>query len=147
MKLVFKKIYLSLITIFIFQSSWAQEKVSLAQMAQKNAKLVFDVPAEKTYLHFDKPYYAVGDTIWFKAYVTLENQTPSTLSKILYVELINQKDSLVESLKIPVANSVAVGSFALTFPDFKEGNYHLRAYTKWMLNSNGRKCFKQVFKN
>jgi hypothetical protein len=143
MKLVFKKIYLSLITIFIFQSSWAQEKVSLAQMAQKNAKLVFDVPAEKTYLHFDKPYYAVGDTIWFKAYVTLENQTPFTLSKILYVELINQKDSLVESLKIPVANSVAVGSFALTFPDFKEGNYHLRAYTKWMLNSNEAYFFKK----
>jgi hypothetical protein len=29
------------------------------------------IPQEKVYLHMDKPYYAVGDTIWFKAYVTI----------------------------------------------------------------------------
>jgi len=27
-------------------------------------------PTEKAYLQFDKPYYAAGDTIYFKAYVT-----------------------------------------------------------------------------
>lgn len=26
-------------------------------------------PQEKVYLHMDKPYYALGDTVWFKAYV------------------------------------------------------------------------------
>ncbi len=26
-------------------------------------------PSEKLYLQFDKPYYAIGDTIWFKAYL------------------------------------------------------------------------------
>jgi hypothetical protein len=143
MKLVFKNIYLSLIALFIISNSWAQEKTPLAEMAQKNAKLAFDIPSEKVYLHFDKPYYAVGDTIWFKAYVTLDNQTPSALSKILYVELINQKDSLVESLKLPVTNSVATGNFLLAYPDFKEGNYHIRAFTKWMLNGNEAYFFKK----
>ena len=28
-------------------------------------------PREKAYLHFDNTSYYVGDTIWFKAYVTL----------------------------------------------------------------------------
>lgn len=28
-------------------------------------------PQEKVYLHMDKPYYALGDTIWFKGYVTV----------------------------------------------------------------------------
>lgn len=27
------------------------------------------LPAEKLYMQFDKPYYAAGDTIWFKAYL------------------------------------------------------------------------------
>ncbi|RZK74492.1 MAG: hypothetical protein EOO85_15180, partial [Pedobacter sp.] len=31
-------------------------------------------PVEKVYLHTDKPYYALGDTIWFKAYVTIGSQ-------------------------------------------------------------------------
>jgi hypothetical protein len=26
-------------------------------------------PQEKVHLHLDKPYYAIGDNIWFKAYV------------------------------------------------------------------------------
>ena len=143
MKLVFKNLYFTLFALLLCQSILAQEKVSLAEMAKKNAKLVFDVPSEKVYLHFDKPYYAVGDTIWFKGYVTLENQTPSPLSKILYVDLINEKDSLVESLKLPVTNAVATGSFMLGFPDFKEGNYHVRAYTKWMLNKTEAYFFKR----
>lgn len=143
MKLVFKNLYFTLFALLLCQSILAQEKVSLAEMAKKNAKLVFDVPSEKVYLHFDKPYYAVGDTIWFKGYVTLENQSPSPLSKILYVDLINEKDSLVESLKLPVTNAVATGSFMLGFPDFKEGNYHVRAYTKWMLNKTEAYFFKR----
>jgi hypothetical protein len=28
-------------------------------------------PVENIYIHFDKPYYAAGDTIYFKTYVTL----------------------------------------------------------------------------
>ncbi|MGY0039869.1 hypothetical protein [Pedobacter sp. NJ-S-72] len=45
-------------------------------------------PQEKVHLHLDKPYYAIGDNIWFKAYVT-DNSTNqlSKISNILYVEL------------------------------------------------------------
>ena len=50
-------------------------------------------PAEKVYLHLDKPYYAAGDNIWFKAYVTdFKTGQLSPLSGVLYVELINQSD-------------------------------------------------------
>ena len=45
-------------------------------------------PIEKVYLHFDKPYYAVGDTIWFKAYLTIDRHQPSPLSKIIYVDVL-----------------------------------------------------------
>ena len=39
------------------------------------------LPQEKVYLHFDNTSYYVGDTIWFKAYVTLaEKQVFSSIS-------------------------------------------------------------------
>ena len=46
-------------------------------------------PQEKVYLHFDNTGYYLGDTIWFKAYVVFAEQLrPTTLSKVLHVELL-----------------------------------------------------------
>lgn len=127
----------------ITQNLLYAQNVPLADVAQKKAKIASENPIEKVYLHFDKPYYAVGDTIWFKGYVTMGLNVPSPLSKILYVELISDRDSMVTSLKLPVENSVATGSFVLPYPDFKEGNYHVRAFTKWMLNRDGDYFFSK----
>lgn len=91
-------------------------------------------PQEKVHLHLDKPYYAIGDNIWFKAYVVnAEKNELSTLSRILYVELINDKDSIKKSLKIPLELGLTWGDFALT-DSLREGNYRIRAYTTWMRN-------------
>lgn len=112
------------------------QNIPLTELAQKKAKIAETYPIEKVYLHFDKPYYAVGDTVWFKGYVTTGLNVPSPISKILYIELISDKDSLVTSLKLPVESSVSTGSFVFAYPGFKEGNYHVRAFTKWMLNND-----------
>src|ERR1022692_1078464 len=57
--------------------------------------------AEKAYLHFDKPYYAAGDTIYFKAYVTAgELHQLSKLSAVLDVDLINTKNKTDQSIKL-----------------------------------------------
>jgi len=89
---------------------------------------------EKVYLHLDKPYYAIGDDIWLKAYiVNSKTQAPSNISKILYVELINEKDSLKKLVKLPVMGGVTWGDFKLT-DSLGEGNYRIRAYTNYMRN-------------
>lgn len=91
-------------------------------------------PQEKVYLQLDKPYYAIGDDIWFKAYVTTDNHQLSAISGVLNVELINDRDSVKESLKLPMISGLTWGDF--TLPDtLKEGNYHIRAYTNWMRNA------------
>ncbi|HQS04403.1 MAG TPA: TonB-dependent receptor, partial [Daejeonella sp.] len=91
-------------------------------------------PQEKVHLHLDKPYYAIGDNIWFKAYVVnAEKNELSTLSRILYVELINDKDSIKKSLKIPLELGLTWGDFTLS-DSLREGNYRIRAYTTWMRN-------------
>lgn len=92
-------------------------------------------PQEKVYLQLDKPYYAIGDDIWFKAYiVTGSNHRLSALSGVLNVELIDDRDSVKQSIKLPAINGSTWGSFAL--PDtLKEGNYRIRAYTNYMRNA------------
>jgi len=91
---------------------------------------------EKAYLHFDKPYYAAGDTIYFKAYVTLgEKHQLSNLSGVLHIDLINTANKIDQSVKLPLANGLAWGD--LTLPDtLPAGNYRIRAYTRWMLNED-----------
>ncbi len=90
--------------------------------------------AEKAYLHFDKPYYAAGDTMYFKAYLTQgENHRPSTISGVLHVDLVNTGSKVDQSINLQVIDGAAWGDFAL--PDsLPKGNYRVRAYTRWMLN-------------
>jgi hypothetical protein len=111
-----------------------QDSIVLNNIISKTKRLADEQPIEKVYLHFDKPYYAVADTVWFKAYVTIEQNLPSPFSKIVYVEILNAKDSLVRTVKLPLKNSVAYGNIPLNIQNFKQGNYYVRAYTLWMIN-------------
>ncbi|RZM28816.1 MAG: TonB-dependent receptor [Pedobacter sp.] len=102
-------------------------------------------PQEKVYLHTDKPYYMVGDTIWFKGYVTIGSKHQlSALSGALYVDLISETDSLTRSIKLPVISGMSKGTFVLPDSSFKEGNYRLRAYTQWMRNAGPDYYFDKV---
>lgn len=111
-----------------------RDSIGLTAIVSKTEKLSAEHPFEKVYIHFDKPYYAVGDTIWFKAYLTIgPNHQPSGLSHIIYVDVISQ-DSVVKSLRLPTRDGVAFGDVTLSPRFFKQGNYHIRAYTNWMRN-------------
>jgi len=120
-----------------------QDSIPVTTIVETNTKHNTETPIEKVYLHFDKPYYAVGDTLWFKAYVTSLQNIPSPLSKIVYVDILSSRDSLVGSLKLPVVNSIAHGSIPLDHLSYKQGNYHIRAYTKWMLNFSSSYFFSK----
>lgn len=128
--------FLSLLLSFIFQvSAFAQDdSVSLNTIIEKAVKYSEHFPPEHAHIHFDKPYYAVGDTIWFKAYVASRLRQPSPLSKIIYVDVINERDSLIETIKLPMSNGVAHGNLTLAPLNYSQGNYQFRAYTNWMLN-------------
>lgn len=85
------------------------------------------LPQEKVYLHMDKPYYAIGDTIWFKAYMTTGSRHQlSAISGAIYVDLINEQDSIVTALKLPISAGMSMGNFTL-HDELKEGNYRIRA--------------------
>jgi len=140
-KYVFILFFLIIASFSVFAQ---QDSIPLATIVSKTAKLSAEHPFEKVYLHFDKPYYAVGDTIWFKAYLTIGSlHQPSALSKIIYVDVISDKDTVVQTLKLPVINSVAFGDIGLSKLSYKQGNYHIRAYTNWMRNFDSEYFFNK----
>ena len=108
----------------------------LQRVANQLQKWTDNYPQEKVYLHLDKPYYAAGDNLWFKAYVTIgPKHQLSALSNVLNVELIDSQDSVKKSLKLLVVNGVCTGDIALS-DSLMAGTYRLRAYTNWMRNFN-----------
>jgi hypothetical protein len=104
-----------------------QDKVTnaLALFAKRN-------PQEKVYLHFDKDIYASGETMWFKAYIMLQNQ-PSLTAAIVYVELLDKDGNVVTKKRLPAQGASAAGDLELP-ENLKTGHYQVRAYTSWMLN-------------
>jgi len=101
---------------------------------------------EKVHLHLDKPYYAVGDDIWFKAYVVDSyTNSPSQISGALQIELINEKSNFTKKLKIPLNYGLGWGDFKLS-DSLPEGNYRIRAYTNWMRNDGQEFFYDKVVK-
>lgn len=95
-------------------------------------KFTQNYPQEKVYLHFDKDYYAPGETMWFSAYITL-NDLPAVGARNLYAELRDAKGAIVQKELVLAYEGGAAGEFQLP-ESIKPGLYQVRAYTAWMLN-------------
>lgn len=123
----------------------SQEKPAIPiNTAVENVQKYFSVyPVEKVHMHFDKPYYAVGDTLWFKTYLNtnLFNYSPS---KITYVEVLNGRDSLIQTMRIPLKEGAGNGQLILDPQFYAQDNYRFRAYTKWMMNFDMGYYFNKV---
>ncbi|MFZ1807608.1 MAG: TonB-dependent receptor plug domain-containing protein, partial [Cyclobacteriaceae bacterium] len=96
---------------------------------------------EFAYLQTDKPYYYPGERIWMKASMLYrDNELLDSLSKVLYVELINEKKICVAREYLNIDSAFATGY--LDLPDStSKGNYFLRAYTNWMRNYGSETFF------
>ncbi len=96
---------------------------------------ILKTPQEKVYLHFDKPYYMAGETIWYKGYLfSAETHSIDSFSRVLYVDLIEPTTGkiLIHNI-LRCESGTTDGSFAL--PDsLAEGVYTVRAYTHFMKN-------------
>lgn len=112
-----------------------------AQLAKYQSKY----PSEKVYLHTDKPHYALGENIWFSAYLTAgAEHLPSLVSNLVYVELIGPDLQRKASRYIGIQDGVGNGDFD-TERDWPEGKYFLRAYTNYMRNFDSSFFFQREF--
>lgn len=89
-------------------------------------------PQERVYIQFDKPAYAAGESVWFKAYL-MKGLEISTLSRNFYIDFTDDDGNILMHGVYPIQHASAAGNFELS--KYYEGkNIHVRAYTKWMLN-------------
>lgn len=104
------------------------------------------MPQERIYLHFDNDAYFLGETIWFKAFVTSHDvDRPTTLSKVLYVELIAPEGYVVKTEKYKIGGDGSCNGEFFMDPDYLSGFYEIRAYTRYMLNWGDHAVFSRVF--
>lgn len=120
-------------------------KAVFQQYMNKAQEFANNYPREKAHLHFDNTSYYVGDTIWFKAYVTLaEKQVFSPISRPLYVELVDQTGHVADKQIIKLTQGEGSGQFILP-QSMLSGYYEVRAYTRWMLAFSEPQYFSRTF--
>lgn len=134
-------------------SSDIQLKLEMTRKRQQKSKQASDegngknVPQERIYLQTDKPYYAAGDTVWFRAHlVDAATHMPVKRSRFVYVELHNQQaDTLMQRLMVR-SDEDGVFANALLLPkDMRSGVYTLVAYTQWMRNFGAERfCYQPL---
>lgn len=89
---------------------------------------------EKIYLHHDRPFYVCGETMWFKVYaVDGTMHQPLGMSKVAYVEVLDETQKPVLQAKVALKEGTGSGSFVLPLA-LNSGRYSVRAYTNWMKN-------------
>ena len=122
-----------MLLLLAFQVPVQQNEV-FEQLLSKLSIYALRESPEKIYLHTDKEAYQAGETIWFKAYLLDGiSHRPSTKSKVIYVELLDEEDRVVEDRKLFIDDNSGAADLIID-KNLKQGNYRLRAFTKYMLN-------------
>jgi len=134
------------ITFSFLLFAFRMEEDSLLKLLNQLDAFTTKYPQEKVYIQSDKPYYAIGDNIWIKAYaLNTKTQKPTKISGLLYVELIGEDNIIKSQIRLPMKNGVAWGDFSL--PDtLLEGNYRIRAYTNYMRNFRSEFFYDKTIK-
>lgn len=83
-------------------------------------------PDEKIYLQTDRPYYAAGETIFFKGYILTALDTIE--SSVLFVELWDNQFSKLAAVSLPLTGGTAAGSISMP-KNIQTARVFLRAYT------------------
>jgi len=121
---------------------YAQDDAMLASIRQRFGLYTERAVQEKLYVHVDRPFYLVGETIWFKAY-NLNGATHKflDLSKVAYLEVLDTENNAVLQTKFAMVDGRGNGS-ALVPSTLVSGKYKLRCYTNWMKNFSAENYFE-----
>lgn len=120
---------------------WSQDPGSAIQAKFDNYRS--RALSEKLYMHTDKSFYLAGEILWYKLYyVNGNNNKPTSLSKVAYVELLDKDHRPVMQGKVALNGGYGSGSFYLP-SSVSAGNYTLRTYTNWMKNFGADGFYEQ----
>jgi hypothetical protein len=101
-------------------------------------------PQEKVFVQTDKTYYFPGETIWMKAWCTIDG-VPTYLSRILYVDLVNSNGEVVQKKMYRLDSLGSTPCDIEIITSISTGTYAINAYTLWMLNNPEFIFRKEIF--
>src|SRR5215467_1103142 len=115
-------------------NTFAQQNI-LSENFQTQFKSYQDqFPQEKIFIHTDKSFYVPGELIWFKIYdVDAMNHVPFSISKVAYIEVLNDQHSAISQIKISMEKGFGEGSLQIP-TSIGSGIFVIRGYTNWMKN-------------
>jgi len=123
----------------------AKSNPFLEQLKQKTQQFTSHLTEDRVYLQFDKPFYKPGEDMWFGAFVRNgADMKKSKQSEILYVDLINPKGNVQQSIKLVALNGLSHGDFHID-ENWPGGLYKVKAYTKWQENQKESFTFEKEF--
>ena len=82
---------------------------------------------ERIFVHFDRTFYLIGETIHYKIYFLRERPAGSG---IVHVDLVDSAGNIYMNQVHQVNGNTASGSFRIPY-HFREANYLFRCYTRW----------------
>ncbi|MBE7179211.1 MAG: hypothetical protein INR69_22600, partial [Mucilaginibacter polytrichastri] len=133
-------IFLAVMPVLLLAQS--AERAAIDQILKSYRSFEQRLPAEKVYVHTDRAYYAAGDTLWLKVYAFDEASLKKPdKSSIVYVDFVNSNGRPFKQHMLRLQNGYGMGFIVLDGDNFREGDYLLRAYTRFMLNYGAEKLF------
>lgn len=97
---------------------------------------------ERIYLQTDKQLYLAGELLWLKIYLTDAKGNPTSLSKVGYVELLDETSAQIQ-VKVEIKDGIGEGWMELPL-SLSSGYYHLTAYTRYMRNEDESVFFNKT---
>ena len=133
------RIFPLFVLLLCFQTVFAQKSFTAETDSMSIGNLflrqISVFPQEKIYIQTDKSAYVVGDTLWMRIHlVDALFLKQANASRYVYVELLNPLANVIERVMI---RPDSLGYFYGHIPvdeDLPEGDYSLRAYTRFMQN-------------
>ncbi|PCH66652.1 MAG: hypothetical protein COC06_12420 [Bacteroidales bacterium] len=128
----------------VYSQNTMSDTMSSDMIQNKMVKQLSLFPKEKVHLHIDRSVYMPGDTLWFKAYLVHSSfHIPLSLSRYVYVDLVNPFGELVKKIKIREDERMMFHGCIPIPGQIAAGDYTLRAYTKYMLFEEEQHLFRR----
>ncbi|MDF4221155.1 hypothetical protein [Maribacter huludaoensis] len=118
--------------------------ISSSTLYGQTANTTLDnIPEETVHIHTNTSLCFAGEYLYYKFYCVLsESLLHSTLSKVGYVDLINEEKEIIFQHKLTLTEGTGFSEFFIP-ADLPSGNYKLIGYTNWMRNFGPVTFYKQ----
>lgn len=128
---------------FLFCTSAKSQNIQQNRLDSFSGKLITTIRAQarpRAFLTTDKSIFRPGESIWFNAFL-LNSVSQKVITKIkyLFVDLVNENDSVIKSVLLDAAHQQLNARIILPNA-LPAGYYWLRAYTRQMAESDTNNC-------